>query len=246
MSKKQVNKTLTEMLNGDNGYMLQAIALRVINLYSTNEVAKSKLIKPIKHRTNETSIDEFANYKSGLCDEFKKIAETDEQEQERLFNEALPVANASVLLARDLVRTEPASAFWLRDIQTPEQKIIDRINYIFDNPNSENENRKAVIKSLSNIEGVSDNLAEANAKTDAEKNELIKNSLTEFASLNNAEEVMSLSTQELLEIVKEYEPNTDKDIIESINKRVIGIIQSYTKGKIRNIDNELVVYAQSL
>jgi len=189
-----------------------------------------------------------------LNDEFLQIAEQSEEVENQLFHDALPVANASVLLARDIARTEPSVAFWLKDIVTPEQRIENRINYLFenrinylfDNPDSENETRKAVIETLGNIEGVSDNLEIAKNKTKSEKNEMIKNSLMEFQSLNNAKEIMKLSTDELIDIVSEYEPNTEHDILEGINNRIIGIVQSYTKGKSKTIDSELVMYAKTL
>ena len=181
-----------------------------------------------------------------MNDEFLQIAEQSEEVENQLFHDALPVANASVLLARDIARTEPSVAFWLKDVVTPEQRIENRINYLFDNPDSENETRKAVIETLGNIEGVSDNLEIAKNKTKSEKNEMIKNSLMEFQSLNNAKEIMKLSTDELIDIVSEYEPNTEHDILEGINNRIIGIVQSYTKGKSKTIDSELVMYAKTL
>ncbi len=246
MATNKQNETLVKMVKGLFGYQVQALAVSSYNFWSSNEVAKSKLIRPIKERTCEESIDEFASYKSGLNDEFLQIAEQSEEDEEQLFHDALPVANASVLLARDIARTEPSVAFWLKDIVTPEQRIENRINYLFDNPDSENETRKAVIETLGNIEGVSDNLEIAKNKTKSEKNEMIKNSLMEFQSLNNADEIMKLSTDELIEIVSDYIPNTEHDILEGINNRIVGIVQSYTKGKSKTIDSELVMYAKTL
>lgn len=246
MAKNKQNETLVKMVRGEFGYQVQALAVSSYNFWSSNEVAKSKLIRPIKERTTQESIDEFADYKSGLCDEFRQLAEQSEEEDNQLFFDALPVANASVLLARDIARTEPSVAFWLKDIVTPEQKIESRINYLFNNPDSENETRKAVIETLGNIKGVSENLEIAQNKTKAEKNEMIKNSLTEFQSLNNADEIMKLSTDELIDIVADYVPNTEHDILEGINNRIIGIVQSYTKGDSKTIDSELVMYAKTL
>jgi hypothetical protein len=57
---------------------------------------------------------------------------------------------------------------------------------------------------------------------------------------------MKLSTDELIDIVSEYEPNTEHDILEGINNRIVGIVQSYTKGKSKSIDSELVMYAKTL
>ena len=245
MSNK-TNATLVKMVKGLFGYQVQALAVSSMNFWSSNEVAKSKLIRPIKERTIEESIDEFADYKSGLNDEFLQIAEQSEEVEERLFHDALPVANASVLLARDIARTEPTTAFWLKDVVTPEQRIESRIKYLFNNPDSENETRKAVIETLGNIEGVSENLEVAKNKSKSEQNEMIKNSLMEFQSLNNASEIMKLSTDELIDIVSEYEPNTEHDILEGINNRIVGIVQSYTKGKSKSIDSELVMYAKTL
>ena len=78
MSNK-TNATLVKMVKGLFGYQVQALAVSSYNFWSSNEVAKSKLIRPIKERTIEESIDEFADYKSGLNDEFLQIAEQSEE-----------------------------------------------------------------------------------------------------------------------------------------------------------------------
>ena len=48
MATNKQNDTLVKMIKGLFGYQVQALAVSSYNFWSSNEVAKSKLIRPIK------------------------------------------------------------------------------------------------------------------------------------------------------------------------------------------------------
>ena len=73
--------------------------------------------------------------------------------------------------------------------------------------------------------------------------ENVKNSITEFSSLDNMSEVRNLETSELLALVE----NLDSvDMLEQFNKSILNLCTKYASNPRFNLDPELLVYGNNL
>lgn len=148
--------------------------------------------------------------------------------------------NATITYAKDVLANEPNNA-WLCDVRPPLQRIIERSNYMRDN-DSNAETHKNNLKALTafDTEKGLTNLA-TTSKEKAE--EMIRNSYQEFQSLDNMENISKLPSEDLIEIICQYD---SEEIMEQIEKSILNLTTRYVKNPNFNLDAEFVTYGNQL
>ena len=236
-------KNLTEILNGSHGYQAQLIALAKINFKAGTEIAKNKLIQAKKSVSNpsidQISLDDFRDL--ALPEEFNQVQENNDAQNRDLFDKCVSAMNATICLAQDNLKNEPANKWLSESIKSPIARIIDRANYMREN-DSYKQQHQANLETLSAFgtgEGVQN--LEQSSKERAIEN--VKNSITEFSSLDNMSDVRTLETSELLALVENLD---NVDMLEQFNKSILNLCTKYASNPRFNLDPELLVYGNNL
>lgn len=234
---------LTEILKGNKlGYQAMLIALSKANWKAGTTISASPLIKPKKAVNNPSldvlSLDDFRDL--AQPEEFNQVQEVQKENTQENFNVARDIMNATITYAKDVLANEPNNA-WLCDVRPPLQRIIERSNYMRDN-DSNAETHKNNLKALTafDTEKGLTNLA-TTSKEKAE--EMIRNSYQEFQSLDNMENISKLPSEDLIEIICQYD---SEEIMEQIEKSILNLTTRYVKNPNFNLDAEFVTYGNQL
>ena len=236
-------KNFTEILNGSLGYQAQLIALSKINFKAGTEIAKSKLIQPKKSVSNPSidkiSLDDFRDL--ALPEEFAQVQENDETQNRDLFQKCVSAMNSTICLAQDILKNEPANKWLSESIKSPIVRIIERANYMREN-DSYKQQHQANLKTLSAF-GTTEGVENLEESSKARAVEMVKNSIQEFSSFDNMEEIKNLETSELLALVENL--NSD-EMLEQFNNSVLNLCSKYAQNPRFNVDPELLVYGNEL
>ena len=234
---------LTEIIKGNKlGYQAVLIALSKANWKAGTTISASPLIKPKKAVNNPSldvlSLDDFRDL--AQPEEFNQVQEVQQENIQNTFEVARDIMNSTITYAKDVLVNEPTNV-WLCDVRTPLQRIIERSNYMRDN-DSNAETHKNSLKALTafDTEKGLTNLA----TTSKEKaQEMIRNSYAEFQSLDNMDSISTLASEELIDIICQYD---SPEIMEKVEASILNLTSRYAKNPNFNLDAEFKTYGNQL
>jgi hypothetical protein len=235
--------TLESVIGGELGTQAKILALQGFNWWANKAVASSPLlqVKSSKHASTDAStisLDTFRDLvqlpESESLDD-KRVRESHE------LDTNLSIANATIILGTEI--TEPEYDYHVKKLQYPVERIVDHSKYMADN----NPRLTEINSQLSAITAIDTTVAKvANKKRQKEQlEENIRYRITEFNSVDNREELMSLDSVELENIILNSDLN-DEAMLERFESSVMNIVKSIASKGTYTADADLVTYGNNL
>mgnify|MGYP003628135794 FL=1 len=235
--------TLSNVIGGDLGVQARILALQTFNFWANVKVSSSPILKvrSVKHESTDAS--------NISLDTFRDLIQLPESEspddkRERLALELdanLSVANSAYILAHQI--EEPEYAYHVSKVKQPAEAIYHSARY-----NAVNNTRSQEISAtLSAITAIDTSEAKKANKLREDKNleENIRYQLTELASVDNRDELISFETSALEDVLLNSDLNNN-DLLDRFESSVKQIVTSLAKKANFKVDPELVLYGNSL